>query len=179
MSLGTSLKTSRMAAGITQEQVAKQLFVTRQTVSRWEQDQTLPNINVLKTLSRLYTVPIDELIAQSNLERKEVDQMKHINYIALVGVVFFNLILGTSIWITILGLLLALWVITIALVMAPLIFVGVLVTGIQAFSALQLLACLILFVIGLFLYPAAKKISMLVVDFGKQYIKYNQKALYA
>ncbi|MGO2831609.1 MAG: helix-turn-helix transcriptional regulator [Latilactobacillus curvatus] len=35
------------------------MFVTRQTVSRWEQDKTLPNVHVLKTLSVLYGIPID------------------------------------------------------------------------------------------------------------------------
>ncbi|MCM6860517.1 hypothetical protein [Latilactobacillus curvatus] len=43
----------------------------------------------------------------------------------------------------------------------------------------QLISCLALFIIGLVLYPVAKKISGMVVSFGKQYVKYNQKALYA
>ncbi|WP_244185454.1 helix-turn-helix transcriptional regulator [Latilactobacillus curvatus] len=44
---------------MTQEQVAQKLLVTRQTVSRWEQDKTLPNVHVLKTLGVLYGIPID------------------------------------------------------------------------------------------------------------------------
>lgn len=48
-----------MHGGVTQEQVAQKLLVTRQTVSRWEQDKTLPNVHVLKTLGVLYGIPID------------------------------------------------------------------------------------------------------------------------
>lgn len=48
-----------MHVWVTQEQVAQKLLVTRQTVSRWEQDKTLPNVHVLKTLSVLYGTPID------------------------------------------------------------------------------------------------------------------------
>ncbi|MDG2978126.1 helix-turn-helix domain-containing protein [Latilactobacillus curvatus] len=44
MSVGNALKEARMNVGVTQEQVAQNLFVTRQTVSRWEQDKTLPNV---------------------------------------------------------------------------------------------------------------------------------------
>ncbi|MGJ5640039.1 helix-turn-helix transcriptional regulator, partial [Latilactobacillus curvatus] len=44
MSVGNALKEARMNVGVTQEQVAQKLFVTRQTVSRWEQDKTLPNV---------------------------------------------------------------------------------------------------------------------------------------
>ncbi|AOO74668.1 hypothetical protein LCW_00360 [Latilactobacillus curvatus] len=59
MSVGNALKEARMNVGVTQEQVAQKLFVTRQTVSRWEQDKTLLNVHVLKTLSVLYGIPID------------------------------------------------------------------------------------------------------------------------
>ncbi|WP_143808697.1 helix-turn-helix transcriptional regulator, partial [Oenococcus oeni] len=50
MSLGESLKSARNAVGLTQDQVAKKMYVTRQTVSRWEQGKTLPNIYVLREL---------------------------------------------------------------------------------------------------------------------------------
>lgn len=54
MSLGHSLKQARATTDLTQEDIAKRLYVTRQTVSRWEQNKTLPNIFGLQELSSLY-----------------------------------------------------------------------------------------------------------------------------
>lgn len=62
MPLGSALKSARAKSQLTQEEVAKNLYVTRQTVSRWEQNKTLPNINVLLELSRLYHTSLEELI---------------------------------------------------------------------------------------------------------------------
>ncbi|HDN2165251.1 TPA: helix-turn-helix transcriptional regulator, partial [Staphylococcus aureus] len=42
--ISNKLKSARLAKELTQSEVAKKLYVTRQTVSRWEQGKTLPNI---------------------------------------------------------------------------------------------------------------------------------------
>ncbi|WP_143786743.1 helix-turn-helix transcriptional regulator, partial [Oenococcus oeni] len=65
MSLGESLKSARNAVGLTQDQVAKKMYVTRQTVSRWEQGKTLPNIYVLRELKQLYGLSLDNLSLQT------------------------------------------------------------------------------------------------------------------
>ena len=43
----------RTRKGLSQEQLAEQVFVTRQAVSRWETGETTPNTDTLKLLSRL------------------------------------------------------------------------------------------------------------------------------
>lgn len=52
----------RTRKGLSQEQLAEQVFVTRQAVSRWETGETTPNIDTLKLLSRLYDVSINTLL---------------------------------------------------------------------------------------------------------------------
>jgi transcriptional regulator with XRE-family HTH domain len=52
----------RQKFGLTQEQLAQKLFVTRQAVSRWENGETTPNTETLKQLSRLYHVSINTLL---------------------------------------------------------------------------------------------------------------------
>lgn len=47
---------------MTQEAVAEQLGVSRQTISKWELDETLPDIRQAKGLSKLYGVTLDDLI---------------------------------------------------------------------------------------------------------------------
>ncbi|MBR3136345.1 MAG: helix-turn-helix domain-containing protein [Clostridia bacterium] len=56
------LKTLREKHGLTQEQVAEKVLVTRQAVSRWENGETQPNTETLKLLSRLFDVSINTLL---------------------------------------------------------------------------------------------------------------------
>lgn len=52
----------REKSGLTQEQLAEKLYVTRQAVSRWENGETTPNPETLKQLSRLFGVSINTLL---------------------------------------------------------------------------------------------------------------------
>ena len=52
----------RKKNGWTQEELAERLYVTRQAVARWESGETTPNIETLKSLSRLYDVSINTLL---------------------------------------------------------------------------------------------------------------------
>ncbi len=67
MSLGDKLLDLRKKAGLSQEDVADKLGVSRQTVSKWEMDQTIPELIKVKLLSQLYNVSYDYLISESNL----------------------------------------------------------------------------------------------------------------
>lgn len=62
MSLGSSLYQARKKSGLSQENVAEKLGVSRQTISKWETDDTLPDIRQSKRLAVLYGVTLDELI---------------------------------------------------------------------------------------------------------------------
>ena len=52
----------RTKKGLSQEQLAEKVFVTRQAVSRWETGETTPNTGTLKLLSNLYDVSINTLL---------------------------------------------------------------------------------------------------------------------
>ena len=52
----------RTKHGMSQDELAEKLFVTRQAVSRWENGETVPNIDTLKLLSGLYNVSINTLL---------------------------------------------------------------------------------------------------------------------
>ncbi|MBQ7183556.1 MAG: helix-turn-helix domain-containing protein [Clostridia bacterium] len=56
------LKTLREKNGMTQEQLAERLLVTRQAVSRWENGETQPNTDTLKILSREFDVSVNTLL---------------------------------------------------------------------------------------------------------------------
>ena len=52
----------RLKNGLSQEDLAEKVFVTRQAVSRWENGETVPNTETLKLLSRLFNVSINTLL---------------------------------------------------------------------------------------------------------------------
>ena len=62
MSLGKSLYQARKKSGLSQENVAEKLGVSRQTISKWETDETLPDIRQSKKLAMLYHITLDQLI---------------------------------------------------------------------------------------------------------------------
>lgn len=62
MNLGNSLFHARKKSGLSQEAVAEKLGVSRQTVSKWETDETVPDIRQSKKMALLYKVSLDELI---------------------------------------------------------------------------------------------------------------------
>lgn len=66
MLLGDKILNLRKKAGLSQEEVANRLDVSRQTVSKWEANQTVPELKNIKLLSQLYNVSYDYLISKSN-----------------------------------------------------------------------------------------------------------------
>ena len=71
MSLGNSLFQARKKCGLSQEDVADKLGVSRQTVSKWETDETVPDIRQSKKMAVLYHVSLDELI-DFDIDLKEI-----------------------------------------------------------------------------------------------------------
>ena len=65
------LQKLRVTHGMSQEELAGKVFVTRQAVSRWENGETVPNTETLKLLSELYGVSIDLLLGSP---RKQICQ---------------------------------------------------------------------------------------------------------
>ena len=63
MSTKDILRDLRVQKGLSQEELAEKVFVTRQAVSRWENGETIPNTDTLKLLSELFDVSIDTLLA--------------------------------------------------------------------------------------------------------------------
>ncbi|HJC32783.1 MAG TPA: helix-turn-helix transcriptional regulator [Candidatus Anaerobutyricum faecale] len=62
MNLGKNLFQARKKKGLSQEAVAEKLGVSRQTIFKWETDETLPDIRQAKKLAVLYGLTLDELI---------------------------------------------------------------------------------------------------------------------
>lgn len=59
---GSALKAKREERGLSQDEVSKAIFVSRQTISNWENDKTYPDVQSLLLLSQLFEISIDELV---------------------------------------------------------------------------------------------------------------------
>ena len=62
INVGQKLQIARNKQGLTQEQIAQQLQVSRQTISNWENNKSYPDIVSLITLSELYQISLDQLL---------------------------------------------------------------------------------------------------------------------
>lgn len=60
--LGKRLKDIRLKLNLSQENVANHLYVTRQSISKWENDKSNPDLDTLKKLSVYYDIPINDLL---------------------------------------------------------------------------------------------------------------------
>lgn len=63
MELSEKLQELRKEKGLTQEELAEALFVSRTAISKWESGRGVPNIESLKAISKFFSVSIDELLS--------------------------------------------------------------------------------------------------------------------
>lgn len=98
MKFNENLKYLRKKEGLTQEQLAEKLNVSRQAVTKWESNQSLPDIENLKEIAYIFSVSIDSLVG--DIESKSTAKIKKkiddIGYF-IFGVVLLILLQITSI----------------------------------------------------------------------------------
>lgn len=83
MELGKQIKMYRLENKLSQEELADRIYVSRQTISNWENDKSYPDINSLVLLSEVFKVSLDKLIKgdvdvmKDVIQKEEVDKMNH------------------------------------------------------------------------------------------------------
>ena len=76
--LSENIKTIRKSKGLSQEELAVKLNVVRQTISKWEQGLSVPDSNMLISLSEALDTPVSVLLGES-VEQREVNDLKVIS----------------------------------------------------------------------------------------------------
>ena len=74
MRIADKIKNARMQKGYTQEQVAENLLVSRQTISNWENGRSLPDIISIIKMSELYELSLDEMMKGDKALLKKVER---------------------------------------------------------------------------------------------------------
>ena len=67
MTFGVKLKKLRIDNNLTQDELAKKIYVTRTAISKWESDRGYPNIDSLKAISKFFSVSIDDLLSSDEV----------------------------------------------------------------------------------------------------------------
>lgn len=120
MELGRRIKEYRSAAQMTQEELAEKMFVSRQTISNWENDKSYPDIHSLLMLGNLFDVSLDILVKgdiEAMKDKIDENTIKAFNRdsaifsILLIGMVATPLfllkwagVLGIGIWAVLAGI---------------------------------------------------------------------------
>lgn len=101
MALGQNILESRKKNGLSQEQLGEKVNVTRQTISNWELEETAPNPEQLKLLSKALNVSVDDLIdndlqnvvlSKVKMTEKQTRTIKKILKVFLIGFIIFLVI---------------------------------------------------------------------------------------
>ncbi len=96
MEISTQIKKYRNAMELSQEELAEKIYVTRQTISNWENGKSYPDISSLLLLSSLFNVSLDQLIkGDIEIMKKEInkDEVTKFNKVSKL----FNALFAASI----------------------------------------------------------------------------------
>ncbi len=83
MELNTQIKKYRTDMNLSQEELAEKVYVTRQTISNWENNKNYPDIHSLLLLSSLFNVSLDQLIKgdidimKEEIKKSEIEKLNH------------------------------------------------------------------------------------------------------
>lgn len=82
MELGKQIKKHRQEVQLSQEELAERVYVSRQTISNWENDKSYPDVNSLVLLSETFQISLDNLIKgdieimKDVIQKEEIEKMK-------------------------------------------------------------------------------------------------------
>ncbi|MFL2064029.1 helix-turn-helix domain-containing protein [Latilactobacillus sakei] len=83
------LKNARQSIGLTQDQVAEKLHISRQAVSQWETGKSYPDIENLRLLNSIYSTDLSELL---NCKPKKTTHVSILNRRFLITVIFVGVL---------------------------------------------------------------------------------------
>ena len=97
MELGKQIKMHRQEAHLSQEELANRVYVSRQTISNWENDKSYPDVNSLVLLSEIFQISLDNLIKGDIEVMKDVIQKEEIVKMNRYGKIYTIMLIVTAI----------------------------------------------------------------------------------
>ena len=90
MDVRTKLKKARKNYGLSQDDLALKLFLSRQTISNWETNKTLPDIKSLINISYIFNVSLDNLLKEDLEEMKKMVDKGFVKRFNKLSILFFS-----------------------------------------------------------------------------------------
>ena len=97
MELGKQIKMHRQKAHLSQEELANRVYVSRQTISNWENDKSYPDVNSLVLLSEIFQISLDKLIKGDIEVMKSVIQKEEIGKMNRYGRIYTIMLIVTAV----------------------------------------------------------------------------------
>ena len=97
MELGKQIKKHRQEVQLSQEELANQIYVSRQTISNWENDKSYPDVNSLVLLSEIFHISLDNLIKGDIEVMKHVIQKEEIEKMNRYGKIYAIMLIATAV----------------------------------------------------------------------------------
>ena len=97
MELGKQIKMYRQEAHLSQEELANRVYVSRQTISNWENDKSYPDVNSLVLLSEIFQISLDKLIKGDIEVMKDVIQKEEIEKMNRYGKIYTAMLIATAV----------------------------------------------------------------------------------
>ena len=109
MELGKQIKKHRQEVQLSQEELAERVYVSRQTISNWENDKSYPDVNSLVLLSETSQISLDKLIKGDIEVMKDVIQKEEIEKMNRYGKIYTIMLIATAVSAVPLFMLLGVW----------------------------------------------------------------------
>ena len=109
MELGKQIKMYRLENKLSQEELADRIYVSRQTISNWENDKSYPDINSLVLLSEVFKISLDRLIKGDIETMKDVIQKEEVDKMNRYGKIYTIMLIVTVVSAVPLFMWLGLW----------------------------------------------------------------------
>lgn len=91
MKFSEKLKKIRKENNLTQEELARGLYVTRTAISKWENDKGYPSIDSLKLISAKFNISIDSLMSEEDVENQRLIEERKATKYYYTAIIFFFL----------------------------------------------------------------------------------------
>lgn len=109
MEFGKQIKKLRQEAQLSQEELAERIYVSRQTISNWENDKSYPDVNSLVLLSETFQISLDKLIKGDIEVMKDVIQKEEIEKMNRYGGIYTMMLIASAVSAVPLFMLLSVW----------------------------------------------------------------------
>jgi len=165
--IGKRIKQQREKLALTQKQVAERLYVTQQTIARWESDKHVPPVKAIQDLSDLFGVNAAFFFGEERLVAHKF------NVLALIGSLIVNFLFFVVALVVLIPLQLGILGLAVSGLIAPIVVLWQSIQQVEPFTTSRLLASLVMLTVALVALPIIKQLIIYAGHLLRTYYRYN------